>query len=283
MPISYVVPVSGGDINKCYQVVAGGAHYFLKVNDANALPHVFVHEREGLRLLSTANQLVSEDKAPLAGVFVPQCYIAGQYGNDAYLLMEWLNRGERTTASMEHLGRALATIHHVKDDLYGLDYDNYFGSSKQSNARHDKWSDFFIEERLAPQVKKAYENGLIDGQTVDGFSALFNKMEDLYPDEGASLVHGDFWGGNYMVCEQEIPYFIDPAVYYGHREVDLAMSRLFGGFSDEFYDSYHAHYPLQMGWKGRLDLWNLYPLLFHLIAFGPSYRGQIISALKKYL
>lgn len=276
--IEYAVPVSGGDINRCYQLKTKDRYFFLKVNDAEVLPNLFIHEKAGLQLLASAGK--GNDPNP---VCVPKCYSVGQFGRDEYLLMEWIVQGEQSDRAMQLLGKVMATVHQKQDKQFGLEYDNYFGSSLQSNKRHDSWSSFFIEERLEPQVKMAYDNGLLDQFDKQDFSMLYYKLDTIYPKEKPSLVHGDFWGGNYLVDEHETPYLIDPAVYYGHREVDLAITKLFGGFTEVFYEAYRSHYPLEADWEKRVGLWNLYPLLFHLNTFGVSYRGRVRTCLNMYI
>ncbi|WP_051293306.1 fructosamine kinase family protein [Olivibacter sitiensis] len=275
--IEYAVPVSGGDINRCYQLKTREQYFFLKVNDAVTLPLLFLHEKEGLSLLSGAGQ------GELGEVCVPTCYSTGKYGDDSFLLMEWLVQGDKSDVAMRRLGEMLATVHSKHDTTFGLDYDNYFGSSVQSNKRHDDWTEFFVAERLEPQVKRAFDKGLLDNFDLQDFSILYYKLDNLYPKEKPSLVHGDFWGGNYLITDQTVPYLIDPAVYYGHREVDLALSTLFGGFCEAFYEAYDSSFPIDKDWRKRSNLWNLYPLLFHLNTFGASYRGQVRTCLNTYI
>jgi fructosamine-3-kinase len=156
------------------------------------------------------------------------------------------------------------------------------GALPQSNCRHDDWISFFIEERLEKQVRLAQNSGLLERKDINRFERLYTLFDTLIPKEQPSLIHGDLWGGNYLCSTAAEPYLIDPAAHYGHRESDLAMTTLFGGFSTEFYTAYHEAYPIEKGWEGRLDLYNLYPLLIHLNLFGPSYHGSIRIILQRF-
>ena len=137
-------------------------------------------------------------------------------------------------------------------------------------------------ERLDKQVRLALRNGLLDASAEKLFEKLYVTLDEILPEEPPHLVHGDLWSGNFIVSEEGKACLIDPAVYYGNREVDLAMSTLFGGFSPEFYSSYNEEFPLLEGWKERLDIYNLYPLLIHLNLFGSSYLGSILSVLRRF-
>ena len=156
------------------------------------------------------------------------------------------------------------------------------GSLRQNNCFHSSWVDFFINERLDKQVQLASRKGLLSGPLEKQFERLYAQLDELLPEEPPCLVHGDLWSGNFMVSENGEVCLIDPAVYYGNREVDLAMSTLFGGFSPDFYTSYEEEYPLIPGWKDRLELYNLYPLLIHLNLFGSGYLGSILKVLQRF-
>lgn len=137
-------------------------------------------------------------------------------------------------------------------------------------------------ERLQPLVKLAYDSGLLDGQDARRMEILYKKLPEILPVEPPSLIHGDLWSGNYMVGNDGNPCIIDPAVYYGHREMDIAMSKLFGGFSPEFYRAYNEEYPMVKGWEKRVELNQLYPLLVHVNLFGEGYNRQVRQILKDY-
>ena len=183
---------------------------------------------------------------------------------------------------MTDFGHSLAALHRHSSGFYGLDHGNYMGSLTQTNTKHPDWSSFFIEERLERQLIRAKNSGYFSTEDVVRFQRLFSQFKTLCPAEKPSLVHGDLWGGNYLVSGQGRACLIDPAVYYGHREVDIAMSTLFGGFDPEFYSSYNEVFPMEKGWRERLDIYNLYPLLVHLNLFGSGYLGSIERIIRKF-
>lgn len=272
--VKSVVPISGGDINRAYRIQTQSAAYFVKVNDMAHANRMFLAESNGLALLRRVQ-----------GVRVPHTFTLGHAEGDAFLLMEWLDTATNhkdTHVAQERLGRMVAKLHQQQSATYGLDHDNFIGTLSQSNALTADWTEFFINHRLQKQLDMA-------GPYVGGtglqkqFEQLFDRLDSLYPSAFPSLLHGDLWGGNYLITGQGEPVLIDPAVYYGHREVDIAMTKLFGGFSERFYSAYHEAYPLQPGWEDRVDLWNLYPLLVHVNLFGNSYLGSVQRHLRRYL
>lgn len=271
--IQSIAPVSGGDINRAYRIQTSIADYFVKVNDGPMATSMFVAESKGLDLLRKAS----------ATAHTPQIAWVGHAHGEGFLLMKWIDTGDKHDApQQEALGRLLASIHRHHADTYGLDHDNFIGSLPQANGFSTDWTDFFIERRLQKQLDWADQ--LLDRSGLQKkFDRLYLRFTDLYPSEQPALLHGDLWSGNYLVDRMGTPVFIDPAVYFGHREVDIAMTKLFGGFSERFYDAYNEVYPLQNGWQERVDLWNLYPLLVHLNLFGDSYLSAIINRIARYV
>jgi fructosamine-3-kinase len=174
-------------------------------------------------------------------------------------------------------------MHRQTNDKFGLDHDNYIGSLNQSNKFHSTWAEFFIEERLMPQLKIAFDNKIIQRSFTRLADQLFPRLHNLCPVERPALLHGDLWSGNFMPTQDGSPCIYDPAVYYGHREMDIAMTKLFGGFDDNFYDAYNENFPLEKEWLKRVDLCNLYPLLVHVNLFGGSYIRQAETTLKQYV
>jgi protein-ribulosamine 3-kinase len=156
------------------------------------------------------------------------------------------------------------------------------GSLYQHNTFHNRWINFFIQERLERQVRLARDRGNISSADVSAFERLYKKLEEIFPETKPSLVHGDLWSGNFMINENGLPSLIDPAVYYGHPEVDIAMSTLFGGFADSFYETYNQSNPLEKGWQQRLDYYNLYPLMIHVNLFGESYLRAVRRIIQKF-
>jgi fructosamine-3-kinase len=196
------------------------------------------------------------------------------------LLLSFVEPSNTSRQFWETFGIQLAQLHEKSQPRFGLDHDNYIGSLHQRNQPHDYWPEFFIEERLCVQLTLATSNG-VSSSLVKKFEVLFKQLPSLLPVEKPSLLHGDLWRGN-LITETRLPCLIDPAVYFGHREVDLAMTQLFGGFDPIFLESYQGVFPLEKGWRDRLDLYNLYPLLVHLNLFGRSYEAKILNILKTF-
>lgn len=267
-----ILPVSGGDINDCYRIEGKDQSFFMKVNHAKKFPNLFVLEREGLRLLKR-----------VGGAAVPDVLTVGQFNDDAFLILAWIEKGERTSASQENLGRMMALLHKNTADAFGLDYDNYLGSMPQINTQHETWVVFFIAERLQKQLSRAANNGLVGEKLLHKFEKLYPQLPDLFPVEQPALLHGDLWNGNYIVGANSSVYLIDPAVYFGHREMDIALTSLFGGFDEAFYNAYQEINPLEQGWQNRLDLYNLYSLLFHANMFGGGYIKQVEAIVDRYI
>jgi protein-ribulosamine 3-kinase len=264
--------VGGGSINHAYCLATNAGKYFIKINSMDKFPGMFKAEAAGLTVI-----------AATAAIRVPQVLLCDNAGNESFLLMEWIDARRSTAKASEELGRNLAQMHRRSADYFGLDYDNYMGSLPQSNKIHNNWADFFIEERLMPMVSIAMDKQLLTKGDIADFGLLYKNLSGLFDEEAPALIHGDLWGGNYLVDTNERPFLIDPAICYGHREFDMAMTSLFGGFSNEFYRAYRESFPLAKGWEGRIDLWNLYPLLVHLNLFGGGYLGQVRDCLRGYV
>jgi len=193
---------------------------------------------------------------------------------------EVLTPGKRRPDFDEALGRSLAALHVFCASSFGLDHDNFIGRLAQSNATTDDWASFYLVSRLEPQLRLAADHGLIDHGTRSSFDALRRVLPaGVGPEESPSRLHGDLWGGNLHADETGQPCLIDPAVYGGHREIDLAMMRLFGGFGERVFAAYEEAWPLAPGSGERVSLYQLYPLLVHVNLFGGSYVGSVQRAL----
>jgi fructosamine-3-kinase len=265
--------VSGGSINQSAKVVLNdGRCCFLKWN-TSADPVMFSKEQQGLTLLQSAD----------TDLRIPNVLATGSTtDNIGWLAQEFMTEGRAQSGSGQTFGRELAALHQHHAEQFGLDHDNFIGRLPQPNSWHDQWVDFFIQERMEPQLKMGVDTNRLDKSTVSHFKRLYQKLPSIFPDEPPSLLHGDLWGGNFFYDEHGTPCIYDPAVYYGHREIELAFTHLFGGFSSAFYDSYETKYPLEPGFSDRKDIYNLYPLLVHTNLFGGSYARQVKSIVQHF-
>ncbi|MCU4156194.1 fructosamine kinase family protein [Carboxylicivirga sp. A043] len=204
--------------------------------------------------------------------------------DDDLLLLEAIRSGRKKAGFFTEFGQAFARMHLFTHSSYGFDEDNFIGSTPQVNKWMDNWADFYFTNRLLFQFKLAEKNGHSDNSFRKAFAVIEQNIETILKgsEEPPCLLHGDLWGGNYMVDDRGEAVLIDPAVYYGHREADLAMTKLFGGFSDDFYTSYNAAYPLKDGYAYRENIYLLYHVLNHLNLFGASYKQQAIQLMNSY-
>lgn len=265
--VSHFSAVGGGCINNGGKLsLQGGIHHFVKWNHLERFPGMFDVEARGLNLLRSSDSIA-----------VPGVVHSGTAARYQYLVLDYIDEGRRLPDYWYRFGRQLAAMHRHSTPAHGLDHDNYVGSLPQKNDPDSSWISFFIHRRLEPQLRRAVDDGRIDRSAVAGFERLFAKLQELLPEESPSLLHGDLWGGNIMITSAGEPCLIDPAVYFGHREVDLAMTQLFGGFDHAFLDSYHEEFPLIPGYRERFEIYNLYPLLVHVNLFGGIYVHQVVS------
>lgn len=262
----------GGSINDVYRLETSAGRFFLKVNGADQFPSLFVSEVKGLELLRGSGELR-----------VPDVVAQGEVGNTTFLLMEYVAPGEEDRDFQSRFGQALAKLHRHSRDSFGLDHDNHIGLLAQINTPNRDWVEFLVQCRFEPLVKMAHDSQRIHPGDVLRFERLYAKLPEWIPAEMPALLHGDLWKNNYIAAEDGQPVLIDPAVYYGHREMDLAMTKLFGGFDREFYEAYNEEEPLEKGWEDRMDLCNLYPLLVHLNLFGGSYANRVGAVLRRYV
>jgi fructosamine-3-kinase len=269
--IKTTIPVSGGSINEAYHLQTNAGDFFLKCNNAGQYPGMFETEAKGVNLLRTNS-----------GFRIPEILFNTAFENDSFLLMEFIRKGARKPDFFEEFGRLLAAMHRKNNEKFGLDHDNYIGSLPQSNKQHNDWTSFFITERLERQLKLARDNSKLAASVSKQFENLCRELDSIFPKEASSLLHGDLWSGNFIADENGQPCIFDPAVYYGHREMDIAMTKLFGGFSEEFYESYREHYPMEKGWEERMEICNLYPLMVHVNLFGGGYAADVMTILKRF-
>lgn len=263
--------VSGGDINEAYKVYNHHQQFFLKLNDATAFPGMFQQEALGLQTLAENSRFI-----------VPQVMQYGTAGSKQYLLLQWIERSPAAADYWKRMGEQLAELHHHAHTHAGFTNDNYIGSLVQPNTPMENWAEFYAAQRLQPVVEKLVQVHAFSAREQQFAFCLYERLSDIFPNEKHALLHGDLWGGNHFPNENGLPVLIDPAVYYGHREMDIGMTSLFGGFSKEFYEAYHYHYPLESLWQQRLQLTQLYPLLVHAVLFGGHYVSESAQILMKF-
>ncbi|HTX17791.1 MAG TPA: fructosamine kinase family protein [Bacteroidota bacterium] len=261
-------PVGGGSISTTLKVrLQDGGTIFAKVTPQTA--DMFFREARGLSELARGGAI----RTP-----------AVMFCDSEILLLEYIppTRAANRGRFFEEFGRQFARLHRFCGASFGFEEDNYIGSTPQRNLpRTSSWREFFRVHRLEEQFKLAERNGYADERLSKLFARLENKLPELIPEDRAkpSLLHGDLWQGNYLCAEGSIPVLIDPAVYYGDREADLAMTLLFGGFDESFYEAYNEEWPLGAGWERRMELYKLYHLFNHLNLFGTGYYRQVVDAM----
>jgi fructosamine-3-kinase len=260
----------GGSVNFSYQLISSKGSYFIKINKQKEYPQMFEKELNGLNHL---------------GRFftVPEFICKGEFGGLSFLVLNFKETYQANNSFWKVFGEKLAHLHQQSAEYFGYKVDNYNGSLIQINSQKQTWSDFFIENRLMAQCQLARDNQSIDSKFVSQFEKIYPKIASLFPTEKPALLHGDLWSGNYLVGKNNTPILIDPAVYYGHREVDIAMSLLFGGFDKRLYTHYNEQFPLEKGWESRVDIANLYPLMVHVNLFGSSYAQRVNSVIKRFV
>jgi protein-ribulosamine 3-kinase len=274
VPVSLIhfQSISGGSINQTYKVTINKSqHFFCKTNSASKFPSLFQKEKNGLQLL--AKQNIIRTPAIIACIEIE---------NEQILILEWIGQGSKTKNFWQIFGEQLAKLHHVTNSFFGLDEDNYMGALPQLNNPSNNWIDFFINERLEPQIKMAVDNHLLDPIHVSQFKKLYKFLPTIFTEEQPSLLHGDLWSGNFLCDENNLPVLIDPAICFGNRNIDLAMTTLFGDFDNAFYEAYHYHFPLSQNHREIWEICNLYPLLIHLNLFGKSYLHDILHTIQRY-
>jgi protein-ribulosamine 3-kinase len=263
-------PEGGGCINQTYSLADGRRRYFVKRNRAEALT-MFTAESEGLHEIRASHSL----KAP-----EPICF--GLAGSSAYLVLEYL--ALRGQGNWTQMARQLALMHRSTAEKYGWRRDNTIGATHQPNAWTATWVAFLCEQRLGYQLELAKRNGYGGTLQANG-EALLARVQEFFIGyvPHPSLLHGDLWPGNAAFTANGEPVIFDPAIYYGDREADLAMTELFGGFPAEFYFAYHEAWPLDQGYRVRKSLYNLYHILNHANLFGGGYAAQAQTMLEKLL
>jgi fructosamine-3-kinase len=268
--VTAATPVHGGDIAKAYRLDTPVGPLFAKTHP-DPMPGLFEREAAGLRALRRAG-----------AVAVPEVIRESPAG----LVLEWIDVGRRSPEADATLGTQLAALHRVTGPRFGGLDDapgGYLGSQPVDLTPTDGWAEFFIDRRVGPLAQRAVERGRLDPAAIALVERVADHAVDLCgPPEAPALLHGDLWGGNRLVDVRGANWLIDPAVYWGHREVDLAMMQLFGGFGRSTYETYDEAFPLAAGWRGRVEWYQLPPLLVHAILFGGSYGPAALAVLRRY-
>ncbi len=267
-----VLPLSGGSINQVFKVESSDGLFVMKLNSSTQYPKLFSSEAKGLAILSDTKTIFC---AEVIGVCELETH--------QVLILNYIPSKAKENNFFEDFGIRLAHLHRHSAQYFGLDHENYMGRLPQRNNKEISATDFFINQRLLPQLDLAMAHQTINKELRNKFDTLFLKMDSLLPNEPPSLIHGDLWNGNFVVGDEGHVVLIDPAISYFSREADLAMSKLFGGFDEIFYSSYHHTFPLQPHWEKRIPLWNLYPLLVHINLFGGSYLNDVKASLKHFV
>ena len=265
---SQIVKLTGGDINEVYQVFLQEKSVVIKINNSQSIPQLFEKEKQGLELLSKSTFVV------------PKPIKTGSIDNLQYLIIDYIEQGSELDWAV--FGKKLAQLHHLEGKFFGLDHDNYIGSLEQVNQECGAWSEFYTNHRLIALTAKARDQGLFEKKHCNWVEKLCQRLDELIPACKPSLIHGDLWSGNLLIDTSGHPILIDPAVYYGHPEMDWAMLSLFGSYPVEALDHYQNLHPLEKGLNERIDIHQLYPLMVHLILFGKGYLNGVESTLKKY-
>jgi len=267
--ISGVYALGGGSIGTSYKLESTeGEQYFIKKYDGS--DNIVECEVHGLQELKKASVI----KIP---------NIIGY--NNNWIILELISQGTQNNEIWERFGREFAKLHKFRGKFYGFYEDNYIGATRQINNQKKNWVEFYFQKRIKYQITLAERKRLVDSEFLRKLGKLENKINDIIGEHNVfpSLLHGDLWSGNFLIGENGEPVLIDPAVYYGDREADLAMTKLFGGFNDRFYASYQEEFPLEDGHEYREDIYKLYHVLNHLNMFGRSYYTQALALIKKYI
>jgi fructosamine-3-kinase len=266
-----VKSVGGGCISFTYQFDYSDKSYFIKYLSKEKFPKMYQAESLGLKLL---------DKV---GAFdIPQVIVESETDEFQFLVMEYIDQSPKKKGYWEELAWGMSQIHAETQEKFGLSTDNFIGTLVQKNDCTDTWTEFYFAQRLMPQLELSLLNHKLPKEIIPAFEKLFLIFDDLIPKEAPSLLHGDFWYENVLPNQFGAPTLIDPAVYFGHREMDLAMADLFGGFPVEFFEAYQHRIPLQPGFEQRRKLHQLYPLLVHVNLFGDSYAQRVINIMNQF-
>lgn len=267
-----VAPVRGGDVNQTYRLeLADGRSVFVKHRE-DAPMNAFACEAHDLAWLGAAG-----------AIRLPEVVAVGAGEEPLFLVLEWIDPGPPAADHDERLGRELAGLHRAGAPCFGAEGDNWIATLPQPNGATLTWEEFYSERRLGPLVKAGVDLHLLPLATGRRARRLIDRLDDLVgPPEPPARLHGDLWAGNALAGPDGGPVLVDPASYGGHREVDLAMMRLFGGFSSAVFGAYAEAHPLADGHEDRVELYQLYPVLVHAVLFGGGYARSAEGILRRY-
>lgn len=264
-------PVSGGDISKAYVIYTKSDRFFCKYHLGGDAYHMFVAEKEGLEAISATN-----------AIYAPHVVAVEHSTKGAFLLMEYIESKSPSPKEMALFGCQLAEMHQITSGDFGWPTDNFIGSLLQSNAKNEDWSHFYVEERILPQLNRAVKQKMMSLEEVPSREELIKGIDTYCGPNKPSLIHGDLWGGNYLISAKGQPCLIDPSVSFADPHMDIAMSRLFGGFNTSFYQGYSEVAHATLPNDAQTDLYQLYYLLVHLNLFGRSYYQSVRQILQTY-
>jgi len=269
--IKSVIPVSGGDINDAYKIETATDIFFAKVNSSANAFDILNSEAKSLQFLRSLN-----------AIRVPEIIKTGKISDRSALVLKWIESGHPDIKSMELLGIMIANLHLNTAQAFGLEFDNFIGSLPQVNFWTDNWLDFYYNHRIQAQLQPAVEAGLISPGYIRKTDKVFSNIQKEMPTIVPSLLHGDLWAGNYMTDISGAPVLIDPAISYGHREMDIAMMHLFGGFDSNVISAYESISPLEDDWRIRMKFYQLYYILVHVNLFGGYYAQSAQNVIDHY-
>ena len=264
--------LSGGDISKAYRVgLSHSKYFFVKSNSATLAFDMFKKERLGLTTLARKGTIK-----------VPACQAVFTHEGTSVIILDYIESKSENQSDLKLFGKELAALHEPLKYSFGFSSDNYIGTLPQYNNKYQNWCQFYIEQRLEPQFKLAYNHRLLMKEDIPTTERLEVVLNATLSTERPSLLHGDLWSGNYLINKDGTPFLIDPAVYYGDKIIDIAMSQLFGGFGKAFYESYFYWTSQPKLLKERIELYQLYYLLVHLNLFGISYYPKVKRICRNY-
>lgn len=263
--------LSGGCIHHTSLLRTSVGEVCLKYNTDSEAGRMFRAEARDLQLLNGQSALN-----------VPGVIDQASFSGGEYLVMEYLAPGQKADTFWEHFGHGLAELHQRSNERFGLDYPNNIGALPQDNTPDGRWGQFYIERRILPMVNRLIQAGRGEEQLLDMVEAMRASIDDRFPPTAPALLHGDLWSGNVITGPDGHAAIIDPAAYYGHPEMEIAFTRMFGGFHRRFYEAYAEVNPPEPGFDDRRDLYDLYPLLVHAVLFGGGYVQEAKNILQRY-